>query len=89
MSDDFFLRYYDLETYIFVDVASKFKEQGKLDAFDLFSIINWKAQRANSKLAKRLIAKVGNLELAAEQLTTALFKQPNTPEQRLIIARDD
>lgn len=87
MTDDF-LRYYELETYLFEDVASKFKERGKLDAFDLFSIIIWKAERAKSKLAKRLIAKAGNLDLAAEQFTTALFR-PNTPMQRLIVARDD
>jgi hypothetical protein len=87
MTDDF-LRYYDLETYLFVDVASKFNEHGKLDAFDLFSIIIWKANRAKSKLAKRLIAKAGNLENAAEQFTTALF-QSNAPKQRLIIARDE
>jgi hypothetical protein len=86
MIDDF-LRYYDLETYLFVDVANKFKEHGKLDAFDLFSIIIWKAERAKSKLAKRLVTKCGNLELAAEQFTTALFR-PNSPLQRLIIARD-
>lgn len=87
MTDDF-LRYYDLENYLFVDVASKFNEHGKLDAFDLFSIIIWKANRAKSRLAKRLIAKAGNLELAAEQFTTALFR-PNTAMQRLIIARDE
>ena len=50
MTDDL-LRYYDLETYLFVDVASRFNEHGKLDAFDLFSIIIWKANRAKSKLA--------------------------------------
>jgi hypothetical protein len=87
MNDDF-LRYYDLETYLFEDVASKFKKYGKLDAFDLFSIIIWKAERAKSKLAKRLVAKAGNLERAAEQFTTALSRA-NTPMQRLIIARDE
>jgi hypothetical protein len=57
MTDDF-LRYYDLETYLFVDVAGKFKEYDKLDAFDLFSIIIWKAERAKSKLAKRLLQRL-------------------------------
>lgn len=83
-----FLRYYDLEAYLFVNVATRFKEHGKLDAFDLFSIIIWKAERAKSKLARRLIAKVGNLELAAEQFTTALF-QAAGPLRRLIVARDE
>lgn len=86
MTDDF-LRYYDLETFLFVDVAQRFHQDGKLDAFDLFSIVIWKAQRAKSKLAKRLIAKAGSLERAAEQFTTALF-QASSPVQRLIVARD-
>jgi hypothetical protein len=85
---DSFLRYYDLETYLFEDVARRFQEDRKLDAFDLFSIIIWKAERAKSKLAKRLVAKVGNLEVAAEQFTKALF-QATGPMQRLIVARDE
>jgi hypothetical protein len=87
MTDDF-LRYYDLETYLFEDVARRFQKDGKLDAFDLFSIIIWKAERAKSRLAKRLIAMAGNLEFAAEQFTTALF-QATGPMQRLVVARDE
>jgi hypothetical protein len=78
MTDDF-LGYYDLEKYLFEDVARRFQKDGKLDAFDLFSIIIWKAERAKSKLAKRLIAKTGNLELAAKRFTTALFQAEGFP----------
>jgi hypothetical protein len=59
MTNDY-LKYYDLETYLFEDVRQRFHKQGKLDAFDLFSIIIWKANRARSKLAQRLAKKVGS-----------------------------
>jgi hypothetical protein len=48
---------YDQETYLFETVHSRFHEQGFLSAFDFFCIIIWKANRAKSKIAKRLLAK--------------------------------
>src|SRR5437867_696067 len=52
MTDDY-LRYYDLQSYLFQDVREHFLRQGQLDAFDLFSIIMWKANRSKSTLARR------------------------------------
>ena len=41
-----FLRYYDLETYLFDDVHDRFHRQGSLSAFNFFAIVVWKANRA-------------------------------------------
>src|ERR1700678_4459765 len=94
-----FLRYYDLEQYLFGDVHEKFHRDHEIDAFDLFSIIIWKAQRAKSTLARRL-AKVPavirececsakpRLEVAASLFTRALF-EARSPEERLRIAMQD
>ena len=54
MTNDY-LQYYDLESYLFDTVSQRFHKEGRLNAFDLFSIIVWKAERAKSRLAHRLI----------------------------------
>jgi hypothetical protein len=64
MTNDY-LKYYDLEKYLFEDVRQRFHKEGKLDAFDLFSIVIWKANRSKSRLAHRLAKKAGTLEAAA------------------------
>lgn len=50
------LSFYDLESYLFDCVGPKFRERGVLTAFEFFSIVIWKANRAKSKIAKRLLA---------------------------------
>jgi hypothetical protein len=87
MTDDYLL-YYDSETYLFTTVRERFRQAGKLDAFDLFSIIVWKANRAKSKIARRLIAKCGTLEVASESFTTALTAA-QTPQTRLSVAMQE
>ena len=87
MTEDY-LRYYHLETYLFEDVREHFHRDGKLDAFDLFSIIIWKANRSKSTLARRLIRKSGSLESAAKQFSRALSAAP-TAATRLLVAMKD
>jgi hypothetical protein len=82
-----YLRYYDLKTYLFEDVRRRFHKEKKLDAFDLFSIIIWKANRAKSTLALRLIVQAGSLEAAAAQYTGALF-EAKSPEERLLLSME-
>ena len=71
------LRYYDLEGYLFVDVHETFHMEGSIGAFDFFSIVIWKANRAKSKIARRL-QKMDpggriELELIVRDLTRSLF----------------
>ncbi len=87
MTEDY-LCYYDLENYLFEDVHKRFHENKKLDAFDLFSIIVWKANRAKSKLAHRLLKKSQTLEEAASEFTGALYRAQSA-QQRLLIAMDE
>lgn len=83
------LQYYDLESYLFATVHERFHREGKLDAFDLMSIVIWKAERAKSRIANRLIRKVqtGSLKDAAERFTRELF-EARTAQERLIIAME-
>jgi hypothetical protein len=74
MRDDDYLRYYHLEHYLFTDVSRRFQRKHSLGAFDLFSIIVWKANRAKSVVARRLKAhKRESLEAAARRLTVGLW----------------
>jgi hypothetical protein len=77
-------QYYDLEPYLFNTVRPRFAEQGYLDAFDFFCIVIWKANRAKSKIAKKLLAlaKETNLDAAVRKLTTGLAQQ-TTARDRL------
>lgn len=69
------LAYYHLEAYLFDTVRPRFFRDHGLKAFDLFSIIIWKANRAKTRIARRLLkCSSGNcLDEAALQLTRALF----------------
>lgn len=85
-----FLRYYDLETYLFVDVHDRFHRQGFLSAFDFFAIVVWKANRAKGLIARRLLAKTktGDLENVVGSLSSSLFSA-QTPRERLRILMED
>ena len=50
-----FLTYYDLEKYLFEVVSPQFATERTLSAFHFFCIVIWKANRAKSKIAKRLL----------------------------------
>lgn len=83
-----YTRYYDLERYLFEDVARHFREDGSLGAFDLFSIVIWKSNRAKTRIAKRLAARGPDLETVARELTAAVASAPD-PEARLLVLMRD
>lgn len=49
------LALYDLERYLFDDVSVRYRRGEAISAFDFFCIIIWKANRAKSKIAKKLM----------------------------------
>jgi hypothetical protein len=78
-----FHRYYDLESYLFNTVRYRFAEQGYLSAFDFFCIVIWKANRAKSKIAKKLLAHgYESLGAVVHALTAGLAEQ-STAKDRL------
>jgi hypothetical protein len=52
-----YLNYYHLEQYLFNKVGPEFSRTRKITASDYFCIVIWKANRAKSKEAKRLLSK--------------------------------
>jgi len=81
-----YLRYYNLEAYLFEDVNQRFHAEGFLSAFDFFSIVIWKANRAKTKVAQRLLEKGDGDELDSivRDLTKSLH-ETQTPRDRLKI----
>lgn len=70
-------------------MAWQFQATGTLSAFDFFCIVIWKANRAKSIVAKRLLSK-GNFP-SLEAAVSALTEQVHTaasPEQRLATLMD-
>lgn len=75
MTNTNFLQYYDLEGYIFSVVSSRYAQKKTLSVFDFFCIVIWKANRAKSKVADRLLAHdtgQSNLEAAVDTLLVAV-----------------
>lgn len=84
-----FRRYYDLETYLFSIVNQRFHEQGWLSALDFFCIIVWKANRAKTKIRRRLLSKGHeNLEDAVRDLTSSLAAQPDAANRLQFLLSD-
>jgi len=76
---DKYLKFYNLENYLFCDVSKKFKKQGYIDAFDFFCIIIWKANRAKSKIAKKLKGKYQEKHL--KDIVVRLTKEINNTKK--------
>ena len=75
MTDTNFLQYYDLEGYLFEVVSVRYAQDKTFTAFDFFCIVIWKANRAKSKVAERLLAQAngqGTLGAAVGSLLAAI-----------------
>lgn len=83
-------KYYYLEEYLFSEVKSVFFERGFLTAEEFFCIIIWKANRAKSKIAKRMKKRNPDLDLQAivKNLTENLYKR-KTLKEKFIYLFDD
>jgi hypothetical protein len=71
-----YVDYYNLERYLFEYVHKNFHKNHSIGAFDFFSIVIWKANRAKSKVAKRLLKAAisdEDLERTVRRLTSSLY----------------
>lgn len=83
-----FEKHYEQEAYLFDVVGPRFREEGWLDAYDFFFIVRWKANRAISKVARRLLNVVGSdLEKVVSQLTGELFRAKDARERFFVLVQ--
>lgn len=72
MTDTDFRKYYDRDGYLITEVSDRSKRGEPIRAFDLFSIVVWKANRSKSRIAKRLPERYGensaDLDIAVTDL---------------------
>ena len=80
---------YNQERYLFENVHRNFHCWSKLTAFDFFSIVIWKANRAKSKIAKRLLGlHKGTLEEVVSQLGDDLRNAAEPRERMRVLIKD-
>lgn len=87
MSEAEYLQFYDLEGYLFKVVSARYGQNKTLTAFDFFCIVIWKANRAKSRVAERLLAHgdgQANLEAAVGDLLGTISKAID-PKTRLSV----
>ncbi len=83
-----YLQYYDDETYLFETVKNNFHENGEISAFDFFCIILWKANRAKSTIANKLLRlgaekNLHTLDVIVKELSSNLAKSNLTDKEKL------
>lgn len=84
-----YLRYYDLEKYLFDDLSVRYRDGEAISAFDFFCIVIWKANRAKSRVAKKLLEhmsqKGGDLDAAVAELVSDLRAAPGHQERLQVL----
>ncbi|MGD1088038.1 MAG: hypothetical protein ABR955_04850 [Verrucomicrobiota bacterium] len=79
--------YYDLERYLLEIVRPRFRNNGWIGAFDFFSIVIWKANRAKSKVANKMqrISGEKDLEKICHKITKSLGRAKDDKERMYIL----
>lgn len=86
------IKYYSLESYLFEDISRRFHADHLIGAFDFFSIVIWKANRAKSKIAHKLLIRdpMGrqDLEAIVRDLTCSLYDASDHKERLRLLIKD-
>ncbi len=83
-----YLKFYDLEKYLFDEVGPRFRKGEGIEPVDLFMIFIWKANRAKTRVRDRLKRKAGTFAKAVAQIATSLLAA-NQDKERLRILMED
>jgi hypothetical protein len=82
-------KYYNLEEYLFTEVAGKFKLNSTLSVEDFFCIIIWRAERSKSICAARLKKGRKSLLDAVNSLMDAIVKANSAKEKLRVLLSDE
>ena len=83
-------RYYDLESYLFDEVGPRYRELGRLSAYDFFCIVIWKGSNLKSRIRALLRAKAKTRDLNAvvEQVTRELWNKQSAKDKMRYLMED-
>ena len=84
-----YCKYFHLEDYLFDDISLQFQRTNRLNAFDFFCIVIWKANRAKSRIAKKLLEKgYSKLDDAVSTLIQQIVIANSSKEKMRILLED-
>ena len=87
MPDDY-LKFYDIEKYLFEEVGPRFRNGHVIEPVDLFMIFIWKANRAKTRVRDRLKRKAGTFEKAVKEIAVSLIAAKGTRERLRNLMQD-
>lgn len=79
-------KYYDLENYLFSEVCENFLKRGYLTAAEFFCIVIWKANRAKTKIKKKLTEN-GTVAEVVRKITEQIFEAKKADEKLNILLK--
>ena len=84
-----YLKYYNLEDYLFTEVTNAFRDRGYLTPEEFFSIVIWKANRAKTAIKRKLAKRGKNLAATAQNLTAQIHQAASDEERlRIFLSKD-
>ena len=84
-----FIKFYDLERYLFNEVGPRFRSSGVIEPVDLFMIFVWKTNRAKTTIRNKLKKLAhGNFSEAVAQIASALSSTEDRKERLAVLMRD-
>lgn len=78
-----YIKYYNLDKYIFEEVGPKFRKTGIITTEDFFCIVIWKANRAKTNIKNKL-SKNGTLDNSIKNISNDIYRA-NTSKDKLEI----
>jgi hypothetical protein len=84
-----YLKYYNLEDYLFSEVTKSFRDRGYLTSEEFFSIVIWKANRSKGRIKAKLTKGRRDLDTAVKDLTTQIHQAASDEERlRILLSKD-
>jgi len=83
-----YLKFYDLEQYLFTEVSGRFARTRKISPEDFYMIIIWKANRAKTRIRNRLSKHENGFAGAVEELVASLEKCTQPMEKIEILMKE-
>ena len=81
-----YIKFYNLERYLFEEVKQRFHESGELSSLDFFLILHWKSPRARTKARDRLKNIVrGSFDQETKEIAMSLHQAPDSEERLKIL----
>jgi hypothetical protein len=83
-----YIKFYNLEDYLFADVKDAFRARGYLTPEEFFAIVIWKAERAKGRIKTKLLKRQLDLAATVETLTRAIHDAASDEDRLRLLLND-